>query len=93
MRAHICVQSIYTRSKALVNVSELIHNVLASTTIDDDLRSYEEAMLSRQKKQWEAAIMEESNFILPEIQLSTFPSESKAGIVNTMTLRHREILS
>jgi hypothetical protein len=64
MRAHICVQSIYTRSKAEVNVSELIHNVLASTTIDDDLRSYEEAMLSRHKKQWEAAIMEESNFII-----------------------------
>jgi hypothetical protein len=64
MRAHLCVQSIYTRSKAQVNVSELIHNVLASTTIDDDLRSYEEAMLNRHKKQCEAAIMEESNFII-----------------------------
>jgi len=30
---------------------------------------------------------------LPKIQLSTFPAESKAAIVNTMTVRHREILS
>jgi len=50
MRAHICMQSFYTRSKAEVNVSELIHNILASTTIDDDLGSYEEAMLSRHKR-------------------------------------------
>jgi hypothetical protein len=30
---------------------------------------------------------------LPKIQLSTIPTESKAAIVNTMTVRHREILS
>jgi len=35
-----------TRSRAQVNVSELIHNALASTTIDGDQRSYKEAMLS-----------------------------------------------
>jgi hypothetical protein len=58
-----------TRSKAQVNVSELIHNALASTTIDGDPRSYEEAMLSPLKKQWQAAIMEESNSI---IQNETF---------------------
>jgi hypothetical protein len=29
---------------------------------------------------------------LPKIQFSTFPAESKAAIVNTMTVRHREIL-
>jgi hypothetical protein len=30
---------------------------------------------------------------LPKIQLSTFAAESKAAIVNTMTVRHHEILS
>jgi len=35
-----------TRSRAQVNVYEQIHNALVSTTIDDDQRSYEEAMLS-----------------------------------------------
>jgi hypothetical protein len=30
---------------------------------------------------------------LPTIQLSTFPAESKAAIVNTMTVRHRGISS
>jgi hypothetical protein len=34
------------------------------TTIDGDPRSYEEAMLSPLKKQWQAAIMEESNSII-----------------------------
>ena len=30
---------------------------------------------------------------LPKIQLATFPAESKATIVNTMSMRHLEILS
>jgi len=30
---------------------------------------------------------------LPKIQLSTFPAESQAAIVNTMTVRHCEISS
>jgi hypothetical protein len=30
---------------------------------------------------------------LPKIQLSTFPAESQAAIVNTMAVRHREISS
>jgi len=55
-----------TRSRAQVNDSELIHNALALTTIDGDPRSYEEAMLSPLKKQWQAAIMEESNSIIQD---------------------------
>jgi len=52
------------RSRAQVNVSELIHNALASTTTDGDLISYEEAMLSPLTKQWQAAIMDENNSII-----------------------------
>jgi hypothetical protein len=58
-----------TRRRAQVNYSELIHNALASTTIDGDPRSYEEVMLSPLKQQWQAAIMEQSNSM---IQNETF---------------------
>jgi len=63
MKAPIVTDRV-TRSSAQVNVSQLIHNALASTTIDGDPRSYMEAMLSPLKKRWQAAIIEESNSII-----------------------------
>ena len=55
-----------TRSagRVWVNITELLNTDLASTTINDDPRTYKEAMLSPQKKKWEVAIMDEYNSII-----------------------------
>jgi hypothetical protein len=41
-----------------------MNTALTLTTINDDLRTYKAAMLSPQKKKWEAAIMHEYNSII-----------------------------
>jgi hypothetical protein len=41
--------------RARVNIAKLMNTALASTTINGDPRNYKEAMLSPQKKKWEAA--------------------------------------
>jgi hypothetical protein len=53
----------WTRANAQVNVSELIHSALASTAVNDDPRTYDEAMTGPLKHEWEAAILEEANSI------------------------------
>jgi len=52
-----------TKANAQVNVSERIHNALASTAVNDDPRIYDEAMPGPLKHHWEAAILEEANSI------------------------------
>jgi len=47
-----------------VNITELMNTALALTTINDDPRTYKEAMLSPQKNKWEAVIMDEYNSII-----------------------------
>jgi hypothetical protein len=66
-----------TRSRARVNITELMNTALASNTINGDPRTYKEAMLSPQKKKWEAAIMDEYNSI---IRNETFlPAQAQFG--------------
>jgi len=50
--------------RARVNITELMNTALASTIINYDPCTYQEAMLSPQKKKWEAAIMDEYNTII-----------------------------
>jgi hypothetical protein len=52
-----------TRANAQVNVSELIYSALTSTTVNDDPRTYDEAMSGPLKHEWEAAILEEAKSI------------------------------
>jgi len=53
-----------TRSRVQVNVSELMHNALALTTIVGDPCSYEEVMPNTLKNQWQSTMMEKSNCII-----------------------------
>jgi len=68
-----------TRSagRARVNITKLINTALASTTINDDPRTYKEAMISPQKKKWEAAIMDEYNSIIRNKTFS--PAQAQFG--------------
>jgi len=55
--------------RAWENITELMNTALASTTINDNPRTYKEAMLSPLKKKWHAAIMDQYNSL---IQNETF---------------------
>jgi hypothetical protein len=50
-------------TKAQVNISELIYSALTSTTVNDDPRTYDDAMSGPLKHEWEAAILEEAKSI------------------------------
>jgi len=54
-----------------------MNTALASTTINGDPRTYKEAMLSPQKKKWEAAIMDEYNSIIRNETFS--PAQAQFG--------------
>jgi len=68
-----------TRSagRARVNITEHMNTALASTTKNDDPRTYKEAMLSPQKMKWEAAIMYEYNSIIRNETFS--PAQTQFG--------------
>ena len=53
-----------TNGTARVAASELLARALAATAINGDPSSYEEAMASLQREQWEMAIQEEHSSIL-----------------------------